>query len=310
VFCEGPSGPFMRVVPRAGKAVSLAYHDLRGLSNDEAAVAYETLQDAAHKAPFDLGVSPMLRVTLARMPQPPGHPARYFMCITMHHASMDGWSFGVVFKDLPALYNALQASRPAAPALAPLTAQYSDFAKWHLLWEKSAQAKADLDWWKANLNGCPYLLQLPLDRPRPEVLSHKGDICGAPVPAAVAHKLERLMKETCSSVVSITLAAYKVMLHTYSGASDLVVGIPQSTREPGTQDLIGYFLNTVPVRSKMHSELTLRDLITQETRALRATAAHSLLPFASIVEALNVPRTTSHDPLVQYMLTFDDEGER
>ena len=299
----------MRVMPAGGNSVPLAYHDLSNQPEKEAKTRYEMLQDASHKQAFDLGKPPQLRILLARMPQKPSALPCYMLCITMHHASMDGWSFGVVFKDLPALYNAIQAGQKLKSAMPALPAQYSDFAKWHLAWERTPQAAAELTWWKETLQGVPHLLQLPLDHPRPEILSHRGNICGQPVPEIVAHKLESLIKDTGSSVVAVTLTAYKLMLHIFSGASDLLVGIPQSTREPGTQDLIGYFLNTVPVRSKINGTLTLRDLIVQETKALRATMAHSLLPWATIVEAMNVPRSTSYDPLVQYMLTFDDEGK-
>lgn len=309
VFCEGPAGPFMRVMPPGGNSVPLAYHDLSNMSERDATASYEALQDASHKQAFDLGTPPQLRILLAQMPQKSGSVPRYMLCITMHHASMDGWSFGVVFKDLPALYKAVQAGQRVEDALPALPAQYSDFAKWHLAWEQSPQAAAELKWWKETLQGVPHLLQLPLDHPRPEVLSHRGNICGQPVPDAVAHSLEKLIKDSGSSVVAVTLTAYKLMLHIFSGASDLLVGIPQSTREPRTEDLIGYFLNTVPVRSKIDGTLTLKDLIVQETKALRATMAHSLLPWASIVEAMGVPRSTSYDPLVQYMLTFDDEGK-
>jgi hypothetical protein len=222
---------------------------------------------------------------------------------------MDGWSYGVLFKDLPAIYTAIESGNPVDAAVPPLPVQFSDFAKWHLDWVETSAAEQELEWWKRKLEGASTLLQLPLDFPRPEILSHRGDIFGLPVSPKTSQALELLMTQTGTSVVALTLTAYKLMLHTFSGMSDIIVGIPQSTREPGTDNLIGYFLNTVPVRSQIDPAMTLRELLMNEAQQLRATSAHRYLPFANIVEALNIPRSSSHDPLVQYMLTFDDIGK-
>eukprot|EP00775_Hariotina_reticulata_P001360 gene1360-1701_t len=228
-----------------------------------------------------------------------------------HRAGViDGISVGklaVAFQDayahlLAATEAGQQLQRPG-DALPPLPLQYGDYAAWQAGFLATAAAKKQLKWWCDTLSGAPELLTLPLDRPRPQVRSYHGDIYGVFLPPALSQDVEQLMARCGATLVNVSLTAYRLMLALYAGQSDLVVAVPQSTREPGTEDLIGYFLNP----NKVDPSATPRQLLKAEQAAMQEAISHSGVPFHEIVQALGVSRSSAYNPLIQASLTFDDD---
>ncbi len=289
-----------------GTAVQLVSSRTPSLLRVEHAVpAAEVLERMRAEAarPFDPAAGPLLRCTVYEVAD-----GSHRVLLAAHHLVCDGWSLGVLLRDLSAAYRAEAAGLPWTPAELPL--QYPDFA----VWQRERLADGDyapaVAHWTGLLRGAPDLLPLPLDRPRPAVRTPAGGTERFTLPAAVRERIAAVAAGCGGTPFMVLFALYAAFLGRLSGADDLVVGFPVSGRDrPETQDLVGMLTNTLALRADLSGDPSLAVLTTRIRETLRAAGPHQEAPFEAVVDALTPARETSHDPVVQVVLGYDDDTE-
>ncbi|HKV12553.1 MAG TPA: amino acid adenylation domain-containing protein, partial [Thermoanaerobaculia bacterium] len=246
---------------------------------------------------FDLRRDPMLRATLLRLEED-----EHAFLFTLHHIASDGWSEGVLRRELSALYAAALAGEPSP--LAPLALQYADFAAWQRAWPEEALA-AQLAHWKERLAGTP-ALDLPADRPRPPVASFRGDSLRLDLPPVLTEALRRLARRGQATVFMTVLAAWHALLQRHSGQTDFAIGTPVANRtRPELEPLIGVFLNMLALRTDGGGDPSFAELLARVRHTALAAYDHADIPFERIVDEVNVERDRSRPPLVQTMLALN-----
>ncbi|MFG1891267.1 amino acid adenylation domain-containing protein [Micromonospora sp. NPDC049051] len=251
--------------------------------------------------PVDLAAGPALRARLVRLAGDD-----HALVLALHHISSDGWSEGIILRELAALYGAFVADRPSP--LAPLPIQYADFA----LWQRTRLAGDRLDrqvaHWRDRLAGLTPL-ELPTDRPRPPAWNPDGGLVTFTVPAAVAGRLRELGRASNATPFMVLLAAFQVLLARYTGQTDLAVGTPAASRDRlETHDLVGLFLNTLVLRTDLSGEPTFVEVLARVREAVLDAQSHQDVPFERIVDALSPERDLSRNPLFQTMFLFQEGG--
>ncbi len=271
--------------------------DLSGLPPARRAAELAALAGREAGRGFDLRRDPMLRATLLRL----GEDEHAFL-FTLHHIASDGWSEGVLRRELSALYAAALAGEPSP--LAPLPLQYADFAAWQRAWPEEALA-AQLAHWKERLAGTP-ALDLPADRPRPPVASFRGDSLWLDLPPALADALRRLARRGQATVFMTVLAVWHALLQRHSGQTDFAIGTPVANRtRPELEPLIGVFLNMLALRTDGGGDPSFAELLARVRHTALAAYDHADVPFERIVDEVNVERDRSRPPLVQTMLALN-----
>jgi len=253
------------------------------------------LAEAEIRRPFDLTDGPLLRVKLLRPDQ-----ADHLLVVVMHHAIADQWSLGVFWRELASAYGALRSGDTLA--LPDLSIQYVDFAQWQRQrWENGALAE-QLAYWQERLGGELPALQLPLDHPRPATQTFRGAQLSAPLVPDVVAALKTLSQEQGATFFMTTLAAFTVLLHRYTGQTDIAIGTPAANRDaPALQALIGLFLNTLVMRIDVADNPPFNQLLTRVRDVALDAYAHRDVPIEKLVEALHPTRDASRNPLFQVM---------
>ncbi len=303
--------PFQVVeAPPASWTVPLV--DLRGLPADRREPETRTLAAAEARRPFDLAVAPLLRTLLVRLEE-----QRHAICVTMHHTVSDGWSNVVFLTEMAALHQALRDGRE--PILPELPIQYADFAAWQLAQFEGGVLAEQLAWWTEQLTGLPPGLDLPTDRPRPPVQTFGGARIPLVVEPAVAEGLRRRAREEGATLYMLLLAAMDVLLYRHTGQTSFAVGTAVANRNRReTENLIGFFTNTLVLRAAMDPEESFRALLRRTRDVARQAFQHQDLPFEKIVEELQPERDLSRSPFFQVMMVetlvenrmLDDMGIR
>jgi non-ribosomal peptide synthetase component F/acyl carrier protein len=250
----------------------------------------DSLREAEAARSFDLARGPMLRATLVVTGE-----NEHVLLVSLHHIVADGWSYSLLIQELSALY--------AGRELPELPLQYGDFAVWQA---QNLPAK-DLAWWQDLLAGSPRLLTLPTDRPRPAVLSYRGGTRDFTVASPVAAALRELGQREGVTLFMTLLAAFKTLLHRYTGDVDLVVGCPVAGRnDRDLERLIGCFLNTLALRTDLGGDPSFLSLLGRVKQGTLAAYAHQDVPFEWLVEELRLGRNTSHTPVFQVMFAMEN----
>ncbi|WP_344407049.1 amino acid adenylation domain-containing protein, partial [Actinomadura nitritigenes] len=278
------------------RGLGLAVVDLTA-DPDPAARAGE-LVDRTVTAPFDLDAGPLIRGTLLVLGEDD-----HVLSLCMHHVVSDEWSAGVLWRELSALYAAFADGRPSP--LPPLTVQYADFAVWQRAHMRGELLDGQLAFWRDRLRDAPEL-ELPLDRPRPAERSAAGAMVGFEVPAATAARLRALSGRSGATMFMTLLSAFSIVLGRYAGTEDVVVGAPVAGRtRPETEDLIGFFVNTVVLRTDLSGDPTFTDVLARVRAGALDAFAHQDVPFEQVVDALRPDRDRGRNPLFQVL--FDVE---
>jgi amino acid adenylation domain-containing protein/non-ribosomal peptide synthase protein (TIGR01720 family) len=248
------------------------------------------------QAPFDLARGPLARARLLRL------DARdHVLLLTFHHIVTDGWSEGVSYRELEALYPAFVEGRPSP--LSPLPIQYADFAAWQRDWLRGETLDTQLAYWRRALAGAPAALDLPTDRPRASVRSHRGARHMVELSHRLSEALRSLGRAEAATPFMTVLAAFKVLLQRYTGQDDIVVGTPIANRNRlEIEGLIGFFVNTLVLRSDLSGDPTFREALRRVRGVALAAYAHQDLPFERLVEDLHPPRDLSRTALFQVMV--------
>jgi amino acid adenylation domain-containing protein len=296
-FRSGLAGPLQEVVPPA--PATLPVVDLAGLPGVRSRTEADLLAREEAKRPFDLAAGPLFRAALLRLA-----PGEQLLAITLHHIVGDGWSVGVLIRELAALYPALRAG--TGTTLPELPVQYGDYA----LWQRRSMGKealaAGLSYWRERLKGLEPL-ELPVDRPRRLVQGSAGATETLRVPAAVAASLRELGRHRGETLFMTLLAAFQVLLWRHTGQRDLAVGSPVANRSvPELEELIGFFVNMLVLRGDLSGEPTVGELLGRVRRTALEAYAHQEVPFEKLVEALRPERSLSQQPLFQVALEVDE----
>lgn len=256
------------------------------------------------RRPFDLAHGPLLRARLLRLA-----PDEHLLLLVTHHIACDGWSLGVLYRELSALYEAFVHERPSP--LPALTVDYADFAHWQREWLQGPVIEAQLTYWKQQLRGAQTALGLPTDRPRSPLQTYPGATRCLALPANLAAALRTLSRQEDATLFMVLLAAWQTLLHRYSGQEDILVGSPIAGRtRVETENLIGFFLNTLVFRGDLSGDPTFRELLKRVRQAALGAYAHQDLPFEKLVDALQLERDLSRSPLFQVMFVLQNEPLR
>ncbi|WP_095047698.1 non-ribosomal peptide synthetase [Pseudomonas sp. Irchel s3h9] len=244
---------------------------------------------------FDLENGPLLSLRLLRLAE-----QEHVLLLTLHHIIADGWSMNILIDEFMRTYDALVAGRE--PSLPALTVHYRDFALWQRSWLEAGERERQLDYWRTQLGDEHPLLELPTDRAYPAQSSHQGARLEAVIDAALRQELKSLAQRQGVTLFVVLLAAFKTLLHRYSGQTDIRVGglIANRTRSE-TEGLIGFFVNTQILRSEVTAQTRFADLLQSLRQAALGAQIHQDLPFDALIEALQPARSQSHNPLFQVM---------
>ncbi|HEU0298219.1 MAG TPA: condensation domain-containing protein, partial [Longimicrobium sp.] len=268
-----------------------------GSAAERLARARRLAEEEAHR-PFDLERGPLFRPLLLRLA-----PGDHVLVLTLHHAVGDGWSMGVLYRDLSALYAA--AARGQAAELPELPVQYADYAAWQQQELAGDALEADLAYWRARLGDAPPLLELPADRPRPALQSYRGAQEPLALPRELAAALAQLARGQGATLFMALLAGWQALLSRWSGQDDVVVGTAVAGRdEPETEELIGFFVNTLALRGDLSGDPGFRELVTRARREAVDAFAHQAAPFERVVEELRPDRSPGCHPVFQVMVNL------
>lgn len=249
---------------------------------------------------FDLAHGPLLRCTLLRISD-----VEHIALFDLHHIIADGWSVSVLMREAGQIYPAILAG--LACPLPELAVQYADFAQWQRQWLASERMSDQLNYWMAQLSDAPALLELPIDRPRPAVQTHCGALFEAIIDPPLAAALGQLGRQHRSTLFMVFAAALNVLLYRYSGQADICLGTPIANRNRSEfEPLIGFFLNTLVLRTRLDPRLSFAALLEQVRNTALDAYAHQDVPFEHIIEALRPARHLSHSPLFQVMLVLQN----
>jgi amino acid adenylation domain-containing protein/thioester reductase-like protein len=286
----------VQIIDSPPQRYTLPVHDLTGLAEPARSRRADQLSTEEAQRPFDLTKGPVLRVTLLRLSE-----QKHVLLLTMHHIVADGWSLGVLNRELSALYAAQSQGAPST--LPPLAAQYADFAIWQRQRLQGEVLEEHLRYWREKLDGAPPHLQLPTDRPRPAVATFRGSEFVFHLSRPVRKALEQLGREHGATLFMVVLAAFQVLLSRYSGQPDIVVGTPIAGRTtPGTEDLIGFFVNMLTIRTRVTGSF--RQFLEQVKTTTLEAYAHQELPFEKLVMDLRPERNLTRQPVFQVTLAM------
>ncbi|MFD3658811.1 amino acid adenylation domain-containing protein, partial [Streptomyces sp. NPDC058620] len=247
--------------------------------------------------PFDLANGPLVRATLLRLA-----PDDHTLTLAMHHVVFDEWSDRILRRELSELYEAFRAGEP--DPLPSLPVQYADVAAWQRQWLTGDVLDGQLDYWRAQLDRAP-VLELPTDRPRPQVRSTAGAVTRFAVAPDTAEALRALSRESGTTMFMTLLAAFSVLLGRYGDTDDVAIGTPVANRSLAeTEDLIGFFVNTLVMRTDLSANPSFADLLGRVREMALGAYLHQDLPFDRLVDALVAERDRSRNPLSDVMFSY------
>jgi amino acid adenylation domain-containing protein len=262
----------------------------------------ETLQRLATEEtqrPFDLILGPLMRVVLVRLSE-----REHVLLLTLHHIIFDGWSFGILLHDTARLYEAALAGKPSP--LTELPVQYADFAVWQREWLDGGVLEEQLGYWRRQLAGST-VLQLPTDRPRTASQTFHGARHLGLIPTKLATAVKELSSRHDVTFYMTLLAAFKTLLHRYTGAEDVLVGSPIAGRTRAeTEDLVGFFLNALPLRTDLSGDPAFIELLGRVRETTLGAYAHQDVPFEKLVEELRPERQITHTPFFRTWLVLQN----
>jgi amino acid adenylation domain-containing protein len=290
--------PLQFVAPLA--TFRLPVSDLRDLPlpTREAKARRLATEDAL--ASFNLNTGPLVRISLIRLDD-----EDHVVTLTMHHIVSDGWSRGIVVREIAALYEAFCANRPSP--LPDLPVQYADYSVWQKEFLSGEVLESHLSYWIDKLRDAPPVLNLPTDRPRPPVQTFNGASEPFQFPDKLAEKLQKLGAENNASLFMVLVGAFKALLARYTSREDIVIGTPVANRNKAElEGLIGFFINSLVLRTNLGGDPTFLQLLARVREVTLDAYAHQELPFEKIVEALQPDRNLSHSPLYQIAFILEN----
>ena len=283
----------------AARPLPLPVADLAALPEAAREGAAQHLAELEGRRSFDLARGPLLRTLLLAL-----GPDDHVLAATLHHVASDGWSIGVLIRELTALYAAFAAGRPSP--LPELPIQYADFARWQRRRFDEAALAAEIAFWRQRLDGCQDL-ELPTDHPRPAIAASRGAARPLALGPRLSAELRASARRAGSTPFAVLLAAFQALLARYSGQDDLTVGTPVAgRRRVEVEGLIGFFVNTLVLRGRLDDDPSFATLLDRAREEALEAFTHQNLPFERLVEILEPERRLDRSPLFQVMLAFQN----
>jgi amino acid adenylation domain-containing protein len=282
-----------------GRPPSMNCHDLSAIAASDRESAVDRFVHEELARPFDLQQGPMLRLTRLRLGRDEAA-----VILVMHHIVSDGWSLGVLVRELGELYAAFAAGRPSP--LPELPVQYSDYARWQQQWLQSTDMDRQLQYWTRQLATLPSL-SLPTDRSRPAVATLRGRTEHVGLDPVLADRLRGFSRDHNATLFMTLIAAFNVLLFRYTGQDDIGIGSPVANRNlPETEGLVGFFVNTLVLRTSLAGRPGFREIVARVRDGALEAFAHQDLPFEALVDALKPDRSLSRNPLYQVLFALQN----
>ncbi|HEX2091289.1 MAG TPA: amino acid adenylation domain-containing protein [Longimicrobiaceae bacterium] len=300
IATDDAGNPVQRILPPP--VFHLPVTDVAGDPEEEREAAMLRRVAAEARHPFDLATGPLFRAELFRLAD-----EDHLLTLTFHHVVGDGFSTHLLMREIPALYDAFSRGLPSP--LPELRAQYGDFAVWQRNRLQGAAFEKQVAFWTEKLRGAPPLLDLPADHPRPPVHGHRSGTVPLSVSAETTDRLRALAREEGTTLFSVVLAALSAHLGRYAHQEEVVVGVPVDNRGlPELEEIVGVFLNTLPIRTPLGGDPTFRETVARVRTETAAAFAHQDVQFEKLVDELKIERNLSYPPVFQVMFTFNDTG--
>ena len=297
VFESEEDRPVLRILSHL--EVDLPVVDLRNAERHAAQVAVRQQIKAESQGIFDLARGPLLRTKLWQISD-----TEHSAVLTLHHIVADAWSLAVLVRELGELYSAYLSDRPSP--LGELPIQYGDFSQWQQEWLESGGMDGQLAYWKEQLRDAPQL-EFPTDRPRPIEPTFRGATHTLTLAASISEALQALGHQENATLFMTLLAIFQVVLHRYSQQDDIIVGTPIANRNRSDiEPLIGFFVNSLALRSDFSTNPTFRELLRQTRRVALDAYANQDLPFECLVQEILPERDVSQNPLFQVLFSLDN----
>ena len=278
----------------------LSVQDLSNLDQPTQSIMVQTLINNHVQEPFNLKTGPLFKAKLLQLKDD-----QFILLLNMHHISSDGWSIGIFIRELCHAYLAF--SQGQKPTLEPLPIQYSDFATWQRNWLQGEVLETQINYWKKQLKDAPPRLELPTDYPRPPIQSYKGSHYSHTLTPELTEQLKTLSQQEGVSLYMLLLAVFNLLLSRYSRQDDLCIGSPIANRpHPQTEELIGFFANTLVMRNQIKSEQSFQQFLHQTRQTCLEAYQHQDIPFEFLVEQLKPVRSLSYNPIFQVMFTVEN----
>ena len=275
--------------------VRMDWQDFSALNEPQRQQRLQQLADVEAHTPFNLETGPLLRACLVKAGE-----QEHYLVLTLHHIVTEGWAMDIFARELSALYEAFIDERDSP--LPALPVQYLDYSVWQRQWMEAGERQRQLDYWTAQLGNEHPLLELPGDRPRPPVQSHRGELYRFDLSAELAARVRAFNAQHGLTLFMTMTATLAVLLYRYSGQTDLRIGAPVANRiRPESEGLIGAFLNTQVLRCQLTGQMRVSELFEQVRHTVIEGQSHQDLPFDHLVEALQPPRSAAYNPLFQVM---------
>jgi amino acid adenylation domain-containing protein/non-ribosomal peptide synthase protein (TIGR01720 family) len=278
----------------------LSVIDLSELPPTQQETQVRQLALAEAQQPFNLEADTLLRVKLLCLSE-----QEYVTLLTMHHIVSDGWSIDVLVRELATLYQGFCQGQPSP--LPELEIQYADFAAWQRQWLEGEVLESQLAYWRKQLDGAPAVLELPTDYPRPAIQSSRGATYSFCLSPDQSLALKSLSRQQGSTLFMTLLAAFKTLLHRYTGSNDIVIGSPIANRNHSQiEGLIGFFVNTLVLRTNLADNPSFQELLHRVKEVALGAYTHQDTPFELLVEKMQPQRDLSHTPLFQVMFVLQN----
>lgn len=279
---------------------TLAIDDLRWLKDNEKALRLRKIARVEQDTPFELDCGPLARARVIRLTND-----QTMLLTTLHHIVSDGWSMGILRRELRTLYESFSDGRPSPLPELPL--QYADYALWQRQSFENGRLEESIRFWIDQLRSAPAAIDLPTDHPRPDVQRFDGATQTFLVPAAIVQPLERLAKDQSCTLFMALLSVFYALLFRYTGQTDISVGTPVANRgHVELEPLIGFFANTLVLRADLSGTPTFLELLNQVREVTLAAYTHQEVPFERVVEELHPQRNLAHNPLFQVMFALQN----
>ncbi|WP_164003074.1 condensation domain-containing protein, partial [Pyxidicoccus caerfyrddinensis] len=293
-FREEPSGPVQVISPPT--ALRMDVIDLRSLPPEQRQAEAQRLAEAEALRAFNLTTGPLLRASLLVLDE-----QEHVLLLNVHHIVSDGWSMGVMVREVAQFYGAFVSGLPSP--LPPLPLQYADFAAWQRQWLQGAELEEQLTWWRHQLEGAPQELELPTDRPRTHRTMPRGGHVPVVLPRELSEALDALCLREGLTPFMFLLAAFQLLLSRYSGQDDISVGTSVAGRNRAElEGLVGFFLNTLVLRTRLDGDPTGRELLARVRDTALGAFTHQHIPF----EQLQPMRDLRQAPLFQVMFMLQN----
>jgi amino acid adenylation domain-containing protein/FkbH-like protein/non-ribosomal peptide synthase protein (TIGR01720 family)/FkbM family methyltransferase len=290
--------PVQIIAPTA--EIKLSVVDLQGLSEPQQSAQLQLVATESQLQPFALTEGLLFRVTLVQL-----QPESYTLLLTMHHIIGDGWSMGVITAELSKIYQSFLSGEPSPLPALPI--QYLDFTIWQRQQLRGAALQTQINYWQQQLAAAPPLLELPTDRARPSIQTFRGGCYSFELTPQLTKDLQALSHKSDTTMFMTLMAAYAILLHRYSGQTDLLVGTPIASRNhQDIEPLIGFFVNTLVLRTQVAGNSSYAELLDQVRSTWIDAYGHQDVPFEQIIETLKIERSLSHMPLFQVVFALQN----